>query len=63
MPITPPTPNGDLHLGHLSGPFLAADVMQRVLRQRGHDVLFVSYSDDYQSYLPRKANALLRQSF
>lgn len=61
--ITPPTPNGDLHLGHLSGPFLAADVMQRALRQRGHDVLFVSYSDDYQSYLPRKTNALLRKPF
>ena len=24
--VTPPTPNGDLHLGHLSGPFLAADI-------------------------------------
>ena len=31
--ITPPTPNGDLHLGHLSGPFLAADVCARTLRQ------------------------------
>ncbi|MEI7376002.1 methionine--tRNA ligase [Dickeya chrysanthemi] len=61
--ITPPTPNGDLHLGHLSGPFLAADVMQRRLRQQGHDVIFISYSDDYQSYLPRKTHALLRQPF
>ncbi len=60
---TPPTPNGDLHLGHLSGPFLAADVMQRRLKQLGHDVLFVTYSDDYQSYLPRKTKALHRQPF
>lgn len=60
---TPPTPNGDLHLGHLSGPFLAADVMQRRLKQLGHDVLFVTYSDDYQSYLPRKTQALRRKPF
>ncbi|MGP2502524.1 methionine--tRNA ligase [Pantoea ananatis] len=60
---TPPTPNGDLHLGHLSGPFMAADVMQRRLKQLGHDVLFVTYSDDYQSYLPRKSKALRRKPF
>lgn len=60
---TPPTPNGDLHLGHLSGPFLAADVMQRRLKQLGHDVLFVTYSDDYQSYLPRKTQVLRRKPF
>jgi len=53
--ITPPTPNGDLHLGHLSGPFLAADICARVLRQKRHDVVLLSYSDDYQSYLLRKA--------
>lgn len=52
--ITPPTPNGDLHLGHLSGPFLAADVCARTLRQAGVDTLLLSYSDDYQSYLLRK---------
>jgi methionyl-tRNA synthetase len=58
--VTPPTPNGDLHLGHLSGPFLAADVMRRGLRSQGHDVLMVCYSDDYQSYMPRKAEAIER---
>jgi methionyl-tRNA synthetase len=52
--ITPPTPNGDLHLGHISGPFLAADVCTRVLRQQGRDALLLCYSDDYQSYLQRK---------
>lgn len=56
--ITPPTPNGDLHLGHLSGPFLAADVRARTLRQQGHDVLLLSYSDDYQSYVLRQARKL-----
>ncbi|MCW5255098.1 methionine--tRNA ligase [Verminephrobacter aporrectodeae subsp. tuberculatae] len=52
--ITPPTPNGDLHIGHISGPFLAADVFTRAQRQQGHDCVLVSYSDDYQSYMLRK---------
>ncbi|MFW2544894.1 class I tRNA ligase family protein [Primorskyibacter sp. 2E107] len=58
--VTPPTPNGDLHLGHLSGPFMAADVMRRGLIAQGHEVLMVCYSDDYQSYMPRKAEAIGR---
>lgn len=61
--ITPPTPNGDLHLGHLSGPFLAADVCARTLKQQGHDVLLLCYSDDYQSYMLRKALQLRRDPF
>jgi len=52
--ITPPTPNGDLHIGHLSGPFLAADVFKRAQQLRGHDCVLVCYSDDYQSYMVRK---------
>lgn len=52
--ITPPTPNGDLHIGHIAGPFLGADVFTRVQRQRGHDCVLLSYSDDYQSYMLRK---------
>src|SRR5205823_3649114 len=31
----PPTPNGDLHVGHLSGPYLAADFYARFLKMRG----------------------------
>lgn len=60
---TPPNPNGDLHLGRLSGPFLSADVCKRMLEHDGHDVLMVSYSDDYQSYLPRKAEAIERDPY
>ncbi|MFD8787867.1 class I tRNA ligase family protein [Kitasatospora sp. NPDC059599] len=30
-----PTPNGDLHVGHLAGPFVAADVARRCLEFRG----------------------------
>ena len=25
--ITPPTPNGDLHIGHIAGPFLADQLL------------------------------------
>jgi methionyl-tRNA synthetase len=51
----PPNPNGDLHLGHLSGPFLGADVLRRSLVQQGHQARYVSYSDDYSCYVRRKA--------
>jgi methionyl-tRNA synthetase len=35
----PPTPNGPLHLGHLAGPYVAADVAVRALRLSGRRVL------------------------
>jgi methionyl-tRNA synthetase len=47
---TPPTPNGDLHLGHFSGPYLAADVYARHQRRRGHRVALVTGIDDHQTY-------------
>ena len=56
--ITPPTPNGGIHLGHLAGPFLAADVFARAQRQLGHEAVLLCYSDDHQSYLARKAHEL-----
>jgi methionyl-tRNA synthetase len=55
---TPPTPNGDLHVGHLSGPYLAADVCARFMRARGEDVTYVSSSDDNQSYVVTTAQRL-----
>lgn len=54
---TPPTPNGDLHVGHLSGPYLAADMLARSARQAGREVLYLSGSDDHQSYVMRRARA------
>lgn len=48
---TPPTPNGDLHLGHLSGPYMAADTLARTLREEGRPVRHVSGRDDNQSYV------------
>lgn len=49
---TPPTPNGDLHVGHLAGPYVAADVLSRFLRADGADVRFTTGLDDHQSYVP-----------
>ncbi|MEA5504482.1 class I tRNA ligase family protein [Halotia wernerae UHCC 0503] len=48
---TPPTTNGDLHVGHLAGPYLGADVFKRYQLQRGNEVLYVSSGDDNQSYV------------
>ncbi|MFE9769593.1 class I tRNA ligase family protein [Streptomyces sp. NPDC005808] len=48
---TPPTPNGDLHLGHLSGPYLGADAYVRFQRMNGARIWHLTGSDDYQSYV------------
>jgi methionyl-tRNA synthetase len=48
---TPPTPNGDLHLGHLSGPYLGADVYVRFQRMNGMRAWHLTGSDDFQSYV------------
>ncbi len=74
---TAPTPNGPLHLGHLSGPYVAADVAARAARASGQQVLTVSGLDPHQNYVPAKAaiegrtpgtvldeyEALVRQAF
>ena len=52
---TPPTPNGDLHLGHLSGPYLGADVYVRFQRMNGVRAWHITGSDDYQSYVVERA--------
>jgi methionyl-tRNA synthetase len=54
----PPTPNGDLHLGHLSGPYLAADILTRYLRLRGTDAHYMCGSDDNCNYVHTNAARL-----
>ena len=46
-----PTPNGDLHVGHLAGPYLAGDVCARYLRASGRAVSYTTCTDDSQSYV------------
>lgn len=54
--FSPPTPNGDLHLGHLSGPVLASDICARSQKVLGNDVAFASSTDDNQTYVVTTAN-------
>ncbi|MEU5209199.1 class I tRNA ligase family protein [Streptomyces sp. NPDC020742] len=55
---TPPTPNGSLHIGHLAGPFIAADVHARYLRATGRGVLYSSGTDESQTYVLASARKL-----
>jgi methionyl-tRNA synthetase len=50
-----PTPNGRLHLGHMSGPYLRADILARFLRSRGAEAFIVSGSDVYESHVDLKS--------
>ncbi len=52
LTATPPTPNGDMHLGHMAGPYVAADVMRRYLVTEDVPVLMTTGMDDHQSYVP-----------
>lgn len=54
----PPTPNGDLHVGHMSGPFLGADLYARTVRLQGLRTNFVISTDDHQSYVDTTARRL-----
>jgi methionyl-tRNA synthetase len=54
---TAPTPNGPLHVGHLAGPFIAADVAARAARAAGTPTLTVSGLDPHQNYVRAKADA------
>jgi methionyl-tRNA synthetase len=42
-----PYANGEIHLGHLAGAYLPADIYVRYLRLRGEDVLYICGSDEY----------------
>jgi methionyl-tRNA synthetase len=55
LTATPPTVNGELHLGHISGPYLAADIYRRYLQMRGREVYSITGSDENQSYVVTKA--------
>ncbi len=53
--IPPPTANGPLHVGHLSGPFLASDIAARAARARGDNVLAVAGIDVGQNFIATMA--------
>jgi methionyl-tRNA synthetase len=53
--IPPPTANGPLHVGHLSGPYLASDMAARAARARGDQVLTMAGVDLHQNYILTRA--------
>ena len=42
-----PYANGPVHIGHLAGVYVPADIYVRYLRMRGRDVLYVCGSDEH----------------
>ncbi|MBK6903133.1 MAG: methionine--tRNA ligase [Saprospirales bacterium] len=50
-----PYANGALHLGHLAGAYLPADIYVRTLRLLGKDVVFVCGSDEHGAAITMKA--------
>jgi methionyl-tRNA synthetase len=50
-----PYTNGPIHIGHLAGVYVPADIYARFLRMQGHDVAFVSGSDEHGVAIPMKA--------
>lgn len=42
-----PYTNGPIHIGHLAGVYVPADIYVRYLRSKGRDVVFVSGSDEH----------------
>ena len=51
-----PYANGSLHLGHLAGCYLAADIFARYHRMRGNEVLMVSGSDTHGTPITIRAD-------
>ncbi len=53
-----PYANGDLHLGHLAGAYLPADIYARTLRLLGREVLFICGTDEYGVPITKTAESL-----
>ena len=50
-----PYANGPLHIGHIAGAYLPADIYVRSLRARGKEVLFVCGSDEHGAAITIRA--------
>ena len=50
-----PYTNGPIHIGHLAGVYVPADIYCRYLRLNGEEVLFVCGSDEHGVAIPMKA--------
>ena len=52
-----PYANGPVHIGHLAGVYVPADIYVRYLRMRGDDVLFICGSDEHGVPITIKARS------
>ncbi len=50
-----PYTNGPVHIGHLAGVYIPADIYARYLRSKGEDVIFVCGSDEHGVAITLKA--------
>ncbi len=50
-----PYANGPLHLGHVAGVYLPADIFVRFLRMNDHDVVFICGSDEHGAAITLRA--------
>ena len=47
--------NGPLHIGHMAGAYLPADIFARYQKMRGHDVAFICGSDEHGAAITLEA--------
>jgi methionyl-tRNA synthetase len=52
-----PYANGPIHIGHLAGVYIPADIYARYLRLRGEEVLFIGGSDEHGVPIALKAKS------
>ena len=50
-----PYANGPIHIGHLAGAYLPADIYARFLRMKGEDVAFICGSDEHGAAITLRA--------
>ncbi|MDJ0647055.1 MAG: methionine--tRNA ligase [Flavobacteriaceae bacterium] len=50
-----PYTNGPIHIGHLAGVYIPADIYARYLRLTGNDVLYICGSDEHGVAIPMRA--------
>ncbi|MEL6721228.1 MAG: class I tRNA ligase family protein, partial [Bacteroidota bacterium] len=50
-----PYANGPLHIGHLAGAYLSADIYVRYLRLMGKDVVYIGGSDEHGAAITIRA--------
>ena len=50
-----PYANGPLHIGHIAGAYLPADIFVRYQKLKGNDVVFVCGSDEHGAAITLKA--------